>query len=185
MNRVILILLTIVLFLPCFGQEIRQIKSRKIKVVSCRVENRQKNEAEIKFTRTEFDRKGREILVNEYNADSLCVTSETFEYNRKGKLTTHIKIDSVAHQTTIIRQNYDRWNRLIEKQTWTNARRKERITYTYNNLDNRLSEITYDEKDSIKKQTTYTYDKRGMLLIKRTIDDSGKLLYEKTNTYDY
>ena len=97
----------------------------------------------------------------------------------------HTVVDSVKHQTTVTKQQYDRWNHLVEKQIHTNGLLQERITYSYNNLDDKTGEVHYDEKGELKKQTTYSYDSRGMLTKKQTLNAKGEVIYEKINQYDY
>lgn len=185
MSKLILLLTLTFLYLHGHSQEDKRIRARKIVSISSRVESVQKDKRIIEFVTTHYDKKGRELSVIRFNGDSICVEAEYFEYNRKGRTTMHTVVDSVKHQTTVTKQQYDRWNHLVEKQIHTNGLLQERITYSYNNLDDKTGEVHYDEKGELKKQTFYSYDSRGMLTKKQTLNAKGEVIYEKINQYDY
>ena len=185
MSKLLLLLTLTFLYLHGHSQEDKRIRARKIVSISSRVESVQKDKRIIEFVTTHYDKKGRELSVIRFNGDSICVEAEYFEYNRKGRITMHTVVDSVKHQTTVTKQQYDRWNHLVEKQIHTNGLLQERITYSYNNLDDKTGEVHYDEKGELKKQTTYSYDSRGMLTKKQTLNAKGEVIYEKINQYDY
>ncbi len=185
MIRAILIVSLSLCWLNIFAQGEKQIQSRRIKTKVTRVESIQKEKRELTFSTTHYDGKGRETEVNYYNTDSVCVKSEQFQYNRKGKTTHHTTVDSIKKITTEILYTYDQWNRLREKQVKENSNMRERTIYEYDNFDNKIKEVVLNGKEEIKKDITYTYDKKGMLLRKTTLNGSGKVIYDKTNTYDY
>jgi len=185
MMRVIFILSLSLCWLNILAQSEKQIQSRRIKTKVTRVESIQKDKRELSFTTTHYDCKGRETEVNYYNTDSVCVKSEHFQYNRKGKTTHHTTVDSIKKSTTEILYTYDRWHRLQEKQTKENSNMRERTVYEYDNFDNKTKELVFNGKNELKKDITYIYDKKGMLMRKTTLNGSGKVIYDKTNTYDY
>ena len=185
MIRAFLMLCICVACTSIVAQEQRQIANRKIQAVQSRVESHQKDKRNISYSTIYYDRKGRETAVYEFNADSVCTKVEFFEYNKKGKLTLQISIDSVTHTHSRLEQRYDNQNLLIEKTLLTDGKLKERTVYSYNNLDDKTREQVFDESNVLKKETIFTYDFRGMLLRKTTTDGSGKIIYDKINRYDY
>lgn len=179
-----IILLCVVSYLSS-GQESKQIRSRKIERVSSKTEQLQKDKKEVSFETTHYDRKGREVLIEYFNADSICFKTEHFEYNHKGKIILHVTNDSTSHKTTSVEQHYDAWNRLIEKMTNENGVITERIVYAYNNFDDKTSEIHYGKDGALKKKTVFAYDKRGMLIRRTTENAEGTIIFDKSIEYEY
>ena len=168
-----------------YSQDAKQIKSRGIRAVCTKTEQRQKGKKEISFEVTRFDRKGRETSIEYFNADSICISTEQFSYNRKGRMVRHCTIDSIEMKSTIIEQEYDRWNRLTQKATFENDSLIERIEYAYNNFDDRISEMVFDKDGKLKKKSEFAYDSKGMLIRKTTTNAEGIVTYEKSVSYDY
>jgi hypothetical protein len=167
------------------AQDSKQIKARKIKSASSKIEQLQKERTEVSFENSYYDYKGREIYVEYFNADSVCYKTERFEYNGKGRTVLHVIADSSQQKTTSLEQQYDQWNRLIEKVTTENSDVLERIVYTYNNFDDKTSESHFDKDGKLKKKTLYTYDKRGMLIHRTTQNGDGVITNDKTIQYIY
>lgn len=167
------------------AQESRQIKARNIERASSRTEQWQKEKREVSFETTHYDRKGREVLVEYFNTDSICYKTERFEYNGKGRTVLHVTADSSQKRTIAVEQHYDQWNRLAEKLTTENGETTERVVYTYNTFDDKTSEILYGKDGKLKKKTMFMYDKRGML-IRRTVENGeGTIINDKTIQYTY
>lgn len=185
MNRLFILLTLSLACSMLSAQDARQIAHRKIKVVHSRIESHQKEKDNLAYTTIQYDQKGRESRVFEFNADSMCIQAEFFEYNKKGKLTLHTTIDSLTHSRSRLEQRYDNRNLLQEKILLIDGQQKERTVYTYNTLDDRICEQVYDESNALKKETRFSYDFRGMLLRKTTTDSSGKVIYDKINHYEY
>ncbi len=185
MSRNILLVCLCFICAAANAQDSRQIANRKIKTVHSRIESHQKDKDQLSYTTAYYDRKGRETAVYEFNADSVCTKVELFEYNKKGRLISQTTIDSTEHTYSRLEQHYNNRNLLIEKILFTDGNLKERTVFTYNNVDDRILEQVYDEKNLLKKETTFTYDFRGMLLHKTTTDANGKVIYDKTNRYEY
>ena len=167
------------------AQDEKQIEARKIKSVHTRIEQNQKDSREISFTTTHYNRKGKETDILLYNADSVCIKAEQFEYNKKGRLIAHMTIDSVKHSTEEVRYTYDQWNRQTEKTIAEDGQITEQTSSEYNNLDDKIREVVRNGKGDVKKEITYTYDSKGMLISRTTVNAAGKVVYQKTNTYDY
>ena len=185
MNRLFVLLSALLTCGMLSAQEARQLAHRKIKVLHSRVESHQKEKDNLSYTTVHYDRKGRETTVLEFNADSVCIQAEFFEYNKNGKLTLHITVDSLSHSRSRLEQRYDKRNFLQEKTLLIDGKQKERTVYTYNTLDDRICEQVYDDSNTLKKETRFTYDFRGMLLRKTTTDSNGKIVYDKINHYEY
>jgi hypothetical protein len=168
-----------------YGQDTKQIKSRDISVVCTRTEQLQKGKKEISIEVTHYDRKGRETTIEYFNADSICIATEQFSYNRKGRTIRHSTVDSLEMKSTIIEQEYDRWNRLTQKASYENNTLAERTEYAYNNFDDRISEMVYDKDGKLKKKSEFAYDSKGMLIRKTTTNAEGIITYEKIVSYDY
>ncbi len=183
-HALILFLISILPFMA-LSQDAKQIQSRGIRVVSTKTEQLQKGQKELSIEVTRYDKKGRETSIEYFNADSICVRTEQFTYNRKGKTIRHSIADSIEKKTTVVEQEYDRWNRLTQKTTIENNLPAERIEYAYNNFDDRISEIVYDKAGKLKKKTTFTYDNRGMLTGKTTTNAEGVITYDKSIEYTY
>lgn len=185
MKNILIISWLVCVQLVSLGQEEKQIKSRGIRVVRMKTEQLQKDQREVFYEVSTYDKKGREVFTQRFSSDSICIRSEQFVYNKKGKTTQHCISDSLAQKTTCTIQNYDRWNRLTEKKTLENNLIVERTEYGFNNFDDKTEEITYDSKGRVKKKTTYTYDNRGMLTRKHTENGGGVIIFEKTIDYTY
>ena len=181
------------LLLSCFfgipllaiSQDAKQIQSRRIRMVCTKIEQVQKGQRELSIEVTRYDKKGRETSIEYFNADSICIRTEQFSYNRKGKTVQHNIADSLEKKTTLVQQEYDRWNRLTQRTTIENNLPVERIEYAYNNFDDRISEVAYDKDGQLKKKSTFTYDSRGMLTGKTTTNGEGIIIYDKSIEYDY
>jgi len=158
------------------GQENRQIRARKIEQTNTRTEQIQKGGREISFVHTRYDKKGREIEVKEFDADSNCVQLETFAYNRKGREIFRAVTDSIAH---------NKWNRLTEKVVSENNQIQERTTYSYNTFDDKIEETVLDGSGNLKKVTRFEYDSRSMLTRKTTTNSKGEIVYDKMYRYEY
>ena len=185
MKHVLLFFLISLLPFMAMSQEAKQIQSRGIRVVCTKTEQLQKGQRELSMEVTRYDKKGRETSIEYFNADSMCIRTEQFTYNSKGKTIRHSIADSIEKKTTVVEQQYDRWNRLTQKTTLENNQPIERIEYAYNNFDDRISEIVYDKAGKQKKKTTFTYDNRGMLTSKTTINAEGVVTYYKSIEYTY
>jgi hypothetical protein len=185
MNRLFVLLSALLTCGMLSAQEARQLAHRKIHIMHSRVESHQKEKDNLSYTTVRYDRKGRESTVFEFNADSVCIQAEFFEYNKNGKLTLHTTIDSLTHSRSRLEQRYDNRNLLQEKILLIDGKQKERTVYTYNTLDDRTFEQVYDESNTLKKETRFIYDFRGMLLRKTTTDINGKIIYDKINHYEY
>ena len=185
MMRAFIFLTFSMLSIAIHAQEEKQIEARKIKSVHTRIEQNQKDSREISFTTTHYNRKGKETDIFLYNADSVCIKAEHFEYNKKGKLISYMTVDSVKHNTAEVRYTYDQWNRQTEKTTAEDGQITEKITVEYNNLDDKIREVVRNGKGEVKKEITFTYDSKGMLISRTTVNAAGKVIYQKNNTYDY
>jgi len=167
------------------GQDTRQIRARKIKQTNFRTEQIQKGEKEVTFIHTRYDKKGREIEVKEFDADSNCVKLETYNYNRKGKETLRTVTDSLSHKHTVIQSSYDKWNRQVDKVVMENNVVQERTLYTYNTFDDKTEEKVLDAEGNLKKVTRFDYDSRSMLTRKTTTNSKGEIVYDKMYRYEY
>lgn len=185
MKRALIFSFIFVAPLLAISQDAKQIQSRGIRVVCTKTEQLQKGQRELSIEVTHYDKKGRETSIEYFNADSMCVRTEQFTYNSKGKTIRHSIADSIEKKTTVVEQQYDRWNRLTQKTTIENNLPLERIEYAYNNFDDRISEIVYDKAGKLKKKTTFTYDNRGMLTGKTTTNAEGVITYDKSIEYTY
>ena len=185
MKHVLIISFMLLVPLLALSQDAKQIQSRGIRVVSIKTEQLQKGQRELSIEVTRYDKKGREISIEYFNADSICIRTEQFSYNRKGKTVQHNIADSLEKKTTLVQQQYDRWNRLTQRTTIENNLPVERIEYAYNNFDDRISEVAYDKDGQLKKKTTFTYDNRGMLTGKTITNREGVITYDKSIEYDY
>jgi hypothetical protein len=180
-------ILTILSFSFCsaVSQESRQIRARRIEEANIRTEQMQKGVKEVSFTTSRYDKKGREIEVKEFDADSNCVKLETFAYNRKGREILRTVTDSIAHNHAITISTYDKWNRLTEKVVSENNQIQERTSYTYNTFDDKLEEKVLDGNGNLKKVTRFEYDSRSMLTRKTTTNSKGEIVYDKLYRYEY
>lgn len=185
MKHALIFILISVLPFMAMSQDAKQIQSRGIRVVSTKTEQLQKGQKELSIEVTRYDKKGRETSIEYFNADSICVRTEQFTYNRKGKTIRHSTADSIEKKTTLVEQQYDRWNRLTQKTTLENSVPVERIEYAYNNFDDRISEVVYDKDGKLKKKSSFTYDNRGMLIGKTTTNAEGVIIYKKSVEYTY
>jgi hypothetical protein len=184
--RVIFILTCFSLSFYCaIGQENRQIRARRIEEVTTRTEQMQKGVKDVSFTTTCYDKKGREIEVKEFDADSNCTKLETFGYNRKGREILHTIIDSITHKHSTIASNYDKWNRLVEKVVSENTQIQERTLYSYNTFDDKTVEKVEDGQGNLKKVSRFEYDSRSMLIRKTTTNSKGEVIYDKQYRYAY
>ena len=184
--RAVLFICVLTLFCSSMpGQENRQIRARKIEQTNVRTEQIQKGEREISFANTRYDKKGREIEVQEFDADSNCVKLETFCYNRKGREIFRQVTDSISHVHTQTISKYDKWNRLAEKVVSENNRIQERTTYSYNTFDDKIEETVLDGYGNLKKVTRFEYDSRSMLTRKTTTNSKGEIVYDKMYRYEY
>jgi hypothetical protein len=185
MKHALIFFLISIVPLIALSQDAKQIQSRGIRVVCTKTEQTLKGHRELSMEVTRYDKKGRETSIEYFNADSICVRTEQFTYNSKGKTIRHCIADSIEKTTNVVEQQYDRWNRLTQKTTIENNLTAERIEYAYNNFDDRISEIVYDKAGKIKKKTTFTYDSRGMLTGKTTTNAEGVITYDKSIEYTY
>jgi hypothetical protein len=167
------------------GQENRQIRARKIAQTNTRTEQIQKGGREISFEHARYDKKGREIEVKEFDADSNCVKLETFAYNRKGREIFHAITDSISHKHTVTISNYDKWNRLSEKVVSENNQIQDRTLYSYNTFDDKTEEKVLDGQGNLKKISRFEYDSRSMLTRKTTTNSKGEIVYDKMYRYKY
>ncbi len=170
---------------PVFCQDNRQIRARKIERVQSRTEQVQKGENRTSFSAITYDKKGREIEVKEFDADSTCMKVERYAYNRKGREILQSVTDSVAHKHTVTKSSYDKWNRLSEKVIEENNVIQERIIYSYNTFDDKTEEKVLDGNGNLKKLTRFEYDSRAMLIRKTTTNSKGEIVYDKTYHYEY
>ena len=154
MNRLFVLLSALLTCGMLSAQEARQLAHRKINMLHSRVESHQKEKLNLSYTTIHYDRKGRETAVFEFNADSVCIQAEFFEYNKNGKLTLHTTVDSLSHSRSRLEQRYDKRNLLQEKTLFIDGKQKERTVYTYNTLDDRICEQVFD--DSIAALTAGT-----------------------------
>ncbi len=168
-----------------YSQDAKQIKSRGIRSICTKTEQVQKGKKELSIEVTRYDRKGRETSIEHFNADSICIGTEQFSYNRKGRTILHSTADSLEKKSTSVKQEYDRWNRLTQKSNFENDSLIERTEYAYNNFDDRISEMVYDKDGKLKKKSEFTYDSKGMLIRKTTTNAEGIVTYEKSISYDY
>jgi len=166
-------------------QENRQIRSRKIKQTTIRTEQIQKGDKEISFTTIRYDRKGREVEIKEFDADSNCTKLETMSYNRKGREILHAITDSISHKHTVTISNYDKWNRLSEKVVSENNQIQDRTLYSYNTFDDKTEEKVMDGQGNLKKISRFEYDSRSMLIRKTTTNSKGEVLFDKLYRYEY
>ena len=184
--RAVLFISVLTLFCSSvIGQENRQIRARKIEQTNTRTEQIQKGGREISFVHTRYEKKGREIEVKEFDADSNCVKLETFAYNRKGREIFRAVTDSIAHNHAITISMYDKWNRLTEKVVSENNQIQERTTYSYNTFDDKIEEKVLDGSGNLKKVTRFEYDSRSMLTRKTTTNSKGEIVYDKMYRYKY
>lgn len=184
--RVILIFTCLsISFCSAIGQENRQIRARRIEETNIRTEQLQKGVKEISFTITRYDKKGRELEIKEFDADSNCIKIETFVYNRKGREILRTMTDSVSHKHAKTTSNYDKWNRLVEKVVSENNQIQERTSYSYNTFDDKTEEKVEDGQGNVKKVSRFEYDSRSMLIRKTTTNSKGEVIYDKQYRYAY
>ncbi len=170
-----------------YAQGSRQIATRKIhELISTTIEQKKGVEIE-RTTHSIFDRKGRLVLETVFDNDSICISKETFQYNRKGDITVHNSFEKEkgdGETKEII--EYDRWNRDTLKTEYDmSGKVKQTTSYRYNNADEKTSESVFDAEKKLLRTTTFTYDKRGMLLNRKTVNSKGQVIYEKNNQYTY
>lgn len=177
--------LLIILCLHAVSQENRQIRSRQISQLTTRTEQLQKGIREVSFITTQYDTKGRETEVKEFNADSTCIRMETFRYNRKGREIFREITDSLTHKHIQTLSTYDKWNRITEKVLSENNIVQERTVYSYNTFDDKIEEKVVDGAGNLKKISRFEYDSRSMLTRKTTTNSQGEIVYDKVYRYQY
>ena len=185
MKSILLSLLFSLILFPLFGQENRQIRARKIMRVQSRTEQVQKGETRTSYSAITYDKKGREIEVKEFDADSSCIREVKYVYNKKGKEILEAVTDSTKHVHTVTLSTYDKWNRLTEKIIQENNAIQERVLYSYNTFDDKTEERVLDGTGNLKKLTRFEYDARSMLTRKTTTNSKGEIVFDKLYRYEY
>jgi hypothetical protein len=185
MKAVFFALILSMVGIAAFAQDNRQIRLRKIEQTTIRTEQIQKGGKDVSFTTIRYDRKGREVEVKEFDADSNCTKLETMSYNRKGREILHAITDSIAHKHTVTVSNYDKWNRLSEKVVSENNQIQDRTLYSYNTLDDKTEEKVLDGQGNLKKISRFEYDSRSMLIRKTTTNSKGEVVFDKLYRYEY
>lgn len=169
------------------GQTQRQIAARKILSVYTKTFENRKGENISKMSLTHYDKKGHVLEVVEFNKDSVKISHETYSYNRNGDEITHKIFDPISNVLKKeIQTEYDRWNRAIKEIVMNGESAiQEFATFTYNTLDDKLSETLHDPNGKMMRLTEFNYDKKGMLVSRRIFNAHGEMTYEKINAYTY
>lgn len=169
-----------------FAQGTKQISSRKIKSVETNTLETRKGRLIRTHLISTYDKKGRLIHELKFDSAGVCLTTETFKYNRKDDLMEHVIYQ--GNTTTILEKTeiqYDKFGRDTLKIEFDQSGMKSRTSYTYDNFDNKITESMSDSSGKVIRTVSMTYDKRGMLLSRIIKNDNGDIIYEKTNAYTY
>lgn len=109
--------------------------------------------------------------------------SEQTIYNNNGDRVEWIKYnkDGDIKRKRIFK--YDKKNNLIEEQEYEGTKLVKKIVYTYNNFDEKISAVTYDNNNQIIKKEIYTYNNKGLKAEKKVYDKNDNLIM--THIYQY
>lgn len=140
----------------------------------------------MKRTLTTYDKKGRILKVIEFDGDSLPVSTELFEYDRKGNEILHEirgKGDVVSERTST---TFDKWSNPVSKTEFELKENKQTTTdYLYNSLNDKTLETVRDDKGKIIRTISYVYDNKGILIERTVRNESGDILLKRTNKAAY
>ncbi len=140
----------------------------------------------VKWEKASFDKHGNKTSSEQLNPSGKTIKITIIKYDRKGNEINNERIDSVGRPIKKIETTYDKWGNVIEKKE-TNASGE--ITdwekSAYNNVNDKVSEISLDKNGKELKKAVYEYDSKGMLKSKKIYDDKEALIYSREYTYEY
>lgn len=136
------------------AQSKKNIRKFGIKV---QIENVQEGKITYKSEQSVYDSNGNEIEWIKYNKDGTIKKKRTYKYDKK--------------------------NNLIEEQEFDGNQLTRKVIYSYNNFDEKISEITYDGNGQILRKEIFTYNNKGLKSEKKVYDKNDNLI--STHTYQY
>lgn len=178
--------LLITLLLYCISvsansQSSNDIGERNIKSVYTVTNDQRKGQQVIKSNLTRYDSKGNAVEIIDFNADSIIVSHEKFQYNKNSDEIENTILDSLGNTVKKIVTEYDKWKNVTAKFTYDKSGLLiEKTVLNYNNSNDKTAETTFDKDGKSIRKIVYEYDNKGMMINRKTYNEKNELIYSRS-----
>lgn len=139
----------------------------------------------IRYSNTQFDKKGNTLSNVEYGIDSSFKSNEKTIYNSNYDPIAFVIFDQEGKQLKRTQTTYNHLAQKIEERYFNNQDKFISMTkFEYDQFGHKTLEIEYNDSEVETSRIQYEYNKYGSLVLKR-IFENDKCIYEKKYVYQY
>jgi hypothetical protein len=139
----------------------------------------------IRYSNTQFDKKGNTLSNVEYGIDSSYKSNEKTIYNSNYDPIEFVIFDQEGKQLKRTHTTYNHLGQKIEERNFNNQDKLISLTkFDYDQFGHKILELEYNDTEVETSKIQYEYNKYGSLCLKR-IYENGKCIYEKKYVYQY
>lgn len=171
---------------PLFSQQAESIRNMRIKTQEIhQKEWRDGKWKIIRYSKSQFDKKGNTLSNVEFGLDSTFKLNEKITYNSHHEPIEYELLDQDGKTIKKTQTFYNHVDQKVEERNFNGQNQLISITkFEYDQFGHKILEVEYNETEQEKTRIQYDYNKYGSLVLKR-IYEEGKCIYEKKYEYQY